>query len=168
MTGGLATSGRPMKRSPGWRFLPTEERFRLQFVARGPDDCWEWTGARQTFGYGLLRVDGRLQRAHRYSYERYNGPIPAGLFVLHRCDNPPCVNPNHLFLGTVQDNSDDMCRKGRQAHNATWSKLTDAQVRAIRHEYALGGVSQRAIAARYGVSQMAISRAVRGETYGAV
>jgi len=75
--------------------------------------CIEWTGARHRFGYGDLRIGGKLYRAHRLAWEREHGPIPAGMSVLHRCDNPPCYNVDHLFLGTQADNNRDMAAKGR-------------------------------------------------------
>jgi hypothetical protein len=78
--------------------------------------CWTWTANHLPKGYGVIGVgaaDQGLKLAHRVSWEIHFGPIPAGLFVCHRCDNPPCVRPDHLFLGTVQDNVDDMVAKGR-------------------------------------------------------
>lgn len=87
-------------------------------VTKG-ESCWEWQGNRNRLGYGVIRVEpGRLARrvlTHRFSWELHNGPIPSGLFVCHRCDNPPCVNPAHLFLGTMRDNTRDMMAKGRDA-----------------------------------------------------
>lgn len=79
----------------------------------GPDGCWIWTGARFPFGYGAIKIGGRPRGAHRTAWELVNGPIPEGLNVLHHCDNPPCVNPAHLFLGTLRDNALDMFAKGR-------------------------------------------------------
>ena len=76
--------------------------------------CWVWTGTRQVFGYGISL---RYRLAHRVSWEIANGPIPDGLWVLHRCDNPPCVNPAHLFLGTQTENMRDMTAKGRHPHS---------------------------------------------------
>jgi hypothetical protein len=78
------------------------------------DGCWIWTGSSNDAGYGVVWTDDKiLVGAHRFSYELHNEPITGGLFVLHRCDNPPCVNPEHLFLGTAADNVHDMIRKGR-------------------------------------------------------
>lgn len=81
-------------------------------VDKGPG-CWTWTGATQNYGYGAVTIHGLTRRAHRVSWELAHGPIPDGLHVCHRCDNPPCVNPDHLFLGTAQDNVDDKDAKGR-------------------------------------------------------
>jgi hypothetical protein len=77
------------------------------------DGCWLWRGARHHTGYGVIGVDRRQRRAHRVAYEMAHGPIPAGAVVCHSCDTPPCVNPSHLFVGTVADNNRDMMAKGR-------------------------------------------------------
>lgn len=97
----------------GKRFSgPAEQRFWNYVDASG--SCWIWTGSKTDAGYGTHWTDDKkLVGAHRYSYELHNGPIKDGLFVCHRCDNPPCVNPGHLFLGTAKDNAEDMVRKGR-------------------------------------------------------
>lgn len=106
-----------------------------------PDVCWPWKGARVRNGYGQIRGDpegavlrGRKLRAHRVAFELAYGPIPPGLHILHRCDNPGCVNPGHLLLGTHQDNMADMTAKQRHAHGERQPtrKLSRHQVRAIR------------------------------------
>lgn len=76
-------------------------------------ECWEWQGYRIDKGYGRLRHEGGKKLAHRVSYEAFVGAIPDGMCVLHKCDNPPCVNPDHLFLGTNLDNVKDCINKGR-------------------------------------------------------
>jgi hypothetical protein len=95
---------------------PFEQRFWEKVDRRGPDQCWLWTAALTGNGYGVIRLDTHLPRvqAHRASWMLSNGPIPDGLWVLHRCDTPRCVNPAHLFLGTRADNVQDMIAKGRQ------------------------------------------------------
>jgi hypothetical protein len=92
---------------------PLSERFE-RYVNRN-STCWEWTGHRNPCGYGMIRPDKKSEKivASRAAWMLYCGPIPDGLCVLHTCDNRGCVNPAHLFLGTVQDNTDDMIKKGR-------------------------------------------------------
>lgn len=124
--------------------------------------CWEWKGDRDDAGYGCLRLTNRTSvRTHRVAWESARGPVPDGLHVLHRCDNPQCVNPRHLFLGTHQDNDADRDRKGRTANGTRIgsSKLSDEQVGAIRLERA-AGATQFAIARQFGISQSHVSRIV--------
>lgn len=85
-----------------------------RFIRVSDDGCWLWTGNRMAKGYGLFAVEGINHRAHRVSYEMATGQHPGSLFVCHHCDNPSCVNPAHLFLGTAQDNTNDMLAKGRR------------------------------------------------------
>lgn len=148
---------------------PMEERFWL-LVERSPG-CWEWGGNRMSNGYGRIGVDRKKVLAHRASWLIHNGPIPDGVFVCHHCDNPPCVNPDHLFLGTQRDNIHDMLAKGRhqsQAHlgeDHGMALLTEDNVRAMRAEYAAGGLTQKELAVRYGVDQTTISKAICGKTW---
>lgn len=81
-----------------------------------PSGCWEWTGGHNAYGYGIIMLPGTNlnTRAHRFSYERYKGPIPTGKIIMHTCDNPPCVNPEHLLIGTRGDNNRDAMLKGRR------------------------------------------------------
>lgn len=121
-------------------------------------DCWEWSGSRWPGGYGIMRLGDRRLQAHRFSWELHRGPIPTGLCVCHRCDNPPCVNPAHLFLGTHLENVLDSSRKGRRHTSRNvgerngGAKLTADQVHAIRA--AAGRITQ--IARSFGVSSRAI------------
>jgi hypothetical protein len=91
----------------------TERELFLEQVTRSTEGCWIWNGGREKAGYGWIFVRGKKMAAHRLGYELFVGIIPSGLFVCHHCDNPPCVRPDHLFLGTRQDNFRDMRQKGR-------------------------------------------------------
>lgn len=94
-------------------------RFRTWYILAGPDECWLWFGSKDPDGYGNFKIDGKQTRANRISYLIHKGDFDPALYVLHTCDNPPCVNPNHLFLGTKQDNTEDMKSKGRHAGRPT-------------------------------------------------
>lgn len=128
----------------------------------GPDACWEWQGSRHPFGYGQSYFTKPVTAlAHRVAWIIEHGAITSNQFVCHRCDNPPCVNPTHLFLGTQLDNMRDMNAKGRHPHNPAWhpmggknprAKLTDNQVVEARRRYGCGGVSKSQLAREYGVS----------------
>jgi len=89
------------------------ERFLDKVDFNAPNDCWEWVGAQKPRGYGNLRFQKTYYLAHRFSYGIYKGDVPEDKLVCHTCDNPSCVNPNHLFLGTAKDNTQDMIEKGR-------------------------------------------------------
>jgi hypothetical protein len=91
----------------------TEREMFLEQVTRSVDGCWIWNGSRERAGYGWIFVREKKMAAHRLAYELFVGAIPVGLFVCHRCDNPPCVRPDHLFVGTREDNFRDMRQKGR-------------------------------------------------------
>lgn len=130
-------------------------------------DCWTWTDYCTSKGYGRIRVDERIRYAHRVSYEMHVGPIPEGLQVRHHCDNPSCVRPDHMTVGTSQDNSDDMVEHGRALTGEVnpMTPLSEADVREIKRLYRDGEATQYDLADRYGVGQNTISRIVRGETW---
>jgi len=155
----------------------TIERFWQKVDQRGPNECWEWKASKDRKGYGKFGRwrDGRgfTAGAHRVSYEIAYGDIPTGLFVLHHCDNPCCVNPKHLWLGTARDNIHDMISKGRQrpyklhqqpGEKNSNSRFTDVEIRMIRAEY-VTGLSQRRLAAMHHTSQSQIHRIVLRKTW---
>lgn len=134
--------------------------------------CWEWQGSRDHFGYGVLS-GSRIQssvKAHRVSWELHNERIPDGQWVLHHCDNPPCVRPDHLYVGTATDNARDRASRQRGRENQQSgranpnAKVTEDDVRAIIAE--LGrGVTQMEIARRFGIKQPQVSRIARRVTW---
>lgn len=142
-------------------------------IKRTNNECWEFTGFRMSNGYGRISGHGgKSVLVHRGSWTEFCGSIPPGMCVLHRCDNPPCVNPAHLFLGTSQDNTNDMiakCRKvnavvqptkqGERHHNA---KLTESQVLEIR---ARRKENHRVLALEFGIGRVHVRRILRGERW---
>jgi hypothetical protein len=127
--------------------------------------CWEWTASRYHDGYGRFQLDGKSQSAHRVSWTLANGPIPDGECVLHTCDNPPCVRPSHLFLGTQQDNVDDMGAKGRK-HDTSGAanpsaKITEEQARDI-HRRASEGQPHKLIGKLHGLSRQQVGAIASG------
>ncbi len=166
--------------TPSRPLTPKQQRFvdrynvnveRLNsFIDRsaGPDGCWPWTGARDTSGYGRFHTGesaNSTRLAHRLAFGAHCGEEPEA--VCHRCDNPPCCNPAHLFGGTRAINVQDMIAKGRRRNGEAVrgerhpaAKLNAAQVTEIRERYAEGGATQRALAARYAVSQRTVAKVV--------
>lgn len=126
-------------------------------------ECWPWTGARQGTGYGRVALGGhRVAHAHRVSWVLTFGPIPSDSFVCHRCDNPPCVRPSHLFLGTHLDNIADMMSKGRHARGGS-RKLTVEQVRSIKDS--LPTQTKAQLARSFGVSRRLVRAIAQGEIW---
>ena len=140
-------------------------RLAARSVPQPDTGCIVWTGARIPAGYGSLSFRRKSQLTHRLAYELAHGPIPDGLCVLHRCDNRPCLNPDHLFLGTKGDNARDMTAKGRhprqhgEAHSQ--ARLTEAAVLAIRADTRV----MRLIAADLGVSERTVWDAKNRRTW---
>lgn len=156
-------------------YLINVERFNgLVDRSAGEDACWPFVGAKDSAGYGRYHV-GRSRNssmlAHRVAFGAAFGHLPEA--VCHRCDNPECCNPGHLFAGTRADNNRDMVEKGRHAKikASLWgekhhqAKLSDEDAASIRGRYAAGGISQRALAEMYGVSQRTINKVVRGISF---
>lgn len=198
----VSVSLRPLSEKVARRFWSKVDR-------RDPDECWEWKGSRIFSGYGQFWLGARQLKAHRIAYELGTGEMPPDdLVVCHACDNPPCCNPAHLWLGTVRDNVQDMIAKGRQprgkrryseryirgdrhpfrlhperiprgdrhgSHTHPESVLrgerhgrarfTSEQVTEIRQRYAQGGITQKQLAAQYGVSRSAICHVLLGNVW---
>jgi len=121
--------------------------------------CWLWLNGIMSQGYGIVWADGKSQRVHRVVWEMFNGPIPDGQCVLHKCDTRLCCNPDHLFIGTYADNNHDMMDKGR--HRAPPSPLEDEDVLNIVDK-CFCGLKQKDVAVQYGVDPSVISKIMRG------
>lgn len=160
----------------------TAERFWPKVVNTGVESCWKWTGAKHQYGYGRILHNGAIHESHRVSYELHYGAIPELMHVCHKCDNPECCNPLHLFLGTNTDNRRDSVSKRRHSHGSTagrvrhpdrypvgeqcsHSKLTESDVREIRTTFATGDITKTSLANKYGVTIMAISRVISRKTW---
>ena len=139
-------------------------------------DCWVWVGSKTRGGYGNFGLGQGVHRAHRFAWKLINGPIPEGLWVLHKCDNRPCVRHDHLWLGTRQENMDDMVRKGRHRVPLNEkglfisSKLTWEAVRIIRKEYVPGNgrwhtSNKRELCKRFSVGPTTIRNVVNGSKW---
>ncbi len=159
--------------------MRTVEQFENAFCPEPNTGCWLWTLLADKDDYGMLRWQERPGRkAHRVAWTIWRGPIPAGMCVLHKCDTPPCCNPDHLFLGTPTSNMADKVAKGRQAKGPgagtkspcrgaanVNAKLTDAAVVKIRAMYASGAANQYELARAFGVGQPVIGKVVRRESW---
>lgn len=134
--------------------------------SKGEDECWEWQGGRSSRGYGKLSYDGKDVRAHRLVYKLIYGTSPDA--VCHKCDNPPCCNPKHLFAGTNGSNNSDRKRKGRsnnlKGEEHFHAKLTSNQVLYIREAHN-NGVSQAELGRKFGLQRSSIGQIVRGERW---
>lgn len=170
----MATQTKPPNASRRQRYLrglsARDRLFRAVEVDK-MTECWNWTGSKDTYGYGHMKVGAKLVLIHRLSYEIYRGSIPDTLHVLHKCDNRACANPAHLFLGTNADNVADKIIKGRQPRRPNianrgsgngYAKLSESDTMAILKA---NNVSQRELADRYGVSITQISRIRSGKRW---
>jgi len=152
------------------------QRFWSKVIIQNPDECWNWKSTKNDQGYGHFTLGSFVWKAHRMCWKLTHGEIPEGAQVLHRCDNPSCCNPSHLFLGTNAINVADKVLKGRQAkgeklsiklrgENASRVKLNDRIVNRIRSEWKLRETLQKDIAKRYGVTQSLISHIVNRKAW---
>ena len=143
------------------------KRFWSKVLIRGEDDCWEWQNAIQSHGYGSVSIGkkGKTALAHRVAYYLTNGDFPTSLCVLHECDNRRCCNPNHLFLGTIQDNNRDMFEKSRHAHGERNgnSKLTIKDVEELRRIHKVKKLSYRKLGKRFGISSTTARGIAKGK-----
>lgn len=154
------------------------DRFWARVLVREPNECWPWQGARFPKGYGTIGSGikepvrgkglGRNKLTHRVSWEIHHGPIPEDMLVCHHCDNPPCVNPAHLFLGTPLDNSRDRDAKGRQRYlrgeTHQSAKMKEKQILEIL-DLLRSGRTQRSIARQYGINRMIVYDVAHGRRW---
>lgn len=147
------------------------KRFWNKVIKNGPYGCWEWT-ASTVKGYGRFRLNKKIILAHRFSFELFFKTSPKNKYVLHICDNPICVNPKHLYLGTHQDNMDDKKRRGRGATSYRKgefhprSKFSNKDVIRIRKLYSSGKYLQQELAEKFQVQRRAIGRVIDGSRWG--
>lgn len=148
-------------RTPHQRFLDKVD------IDNSESGCWIWKAGKSKEGYGKLRILDKTKPAHRFSYELYKGEIPEGVFVCHSCDNRACVNPDHLWLGTHDDNMADMVYKERSkaGEDNPSSKLTVSDVKDIRNLFVKNSYTQTLLAEMFGVSQQSIGRIVNNLSY---
>lgn len=150
--------------------VAADVRFWSHVLKGAAGECWAWRGRLNYSGYGITGIGGRRNaRAHRVAYELARGEIPPGLVVCHRCDNPKCCNPAHLFLGTQADNNRDRHAKGRSKNLDRGelhpkAKLSGAQVNEMRRLRGEGWTQQK-LADRFGVSRGNVSKIVNGRSY---
>jgi len=147
------------------RYSSLKERL-LAYVEKTSNGCWEWKGATLRGGYGNMGVNGKTKQTHRLSYELFVGKIPKGLLVCHKCDNPLCCNPEHLFLGTHKTNAEDRVNKNRSSVGEDFpkSKLKEKEVLEIRR-YLRNGITHRTLAKMFRVGKTCISYIAEGKTW---
>jgi len=151
-----------------------EQKFWAKVDRKDESECWGWRGSRSQKGYGRIQLYGQKIAAHRLSYMLNHGDIASDKVILHRCDNPSCVNPQHLEVGTVRDNNLDAFSKGRNKYVGAYVKsgegnhkavLTEVQAREIKRLYGAGGYSQGQLAKRFNVSRGCVWGIVSGSTW---
>lgn len=150
--------------------MTVTEKLELYSIPEPMSGCILWIGATDSNGYGRVNVNGTTMLAHRLSYQIYSGGAGRYLHVLHKCDNPGCINPRHLFRGTDADNVRDKINKGRQPQGSTHygAILSEDNVREIRQLWKTSGKTQREIGLMYGVTQMTIASLLTGKSWKSV
>jgi len=159
-SGAIVRGKKPMIGSRFWEYMDS---------SGGPDSCWEWSSYKNPQGYGKVKHKGKSYFSHRYAWILTNGEIPEGMLVCHRCDNPPCCNPKHLFIGTYLDNSRDKFSKGRQRYicgvENNQAKLNPEIVQKIRHLYSTGDYTQIGLGRHLGIPRTTVRNVLIGRTW---
>jgi len=138
--------------------ITTKIKERFFVKVKKTSGCWHWIASKNDCGYGQFKLNNKVLKAHRVSWIIHNGNIPRGFCVLHKCDNPVCVNPKHLWLGTRFDNNKDRMKKGR-----SFFKLSKRNIKIIRSVYSQGKLTQKFLAKIFYVNQSEISRIVNNK-----
>lgn len=159
--------GRPITEETVILDMSLKEKILFKSLKNTENSCWEWNGRKDMDGYGVLSINDANYRAHRVSFEQFVRPIPPGQCICHSCDNPSCVNPGHLFLGTISDNNKDRYNKGRvpKGEDNPATILTEEQVIEIKRLLKDGKMTGTAIANKYGVTSWTISRIKCGKNW---
>lgn len=148
---------------------PTEKQiswFKQKYIQKSKEECWDWNAYKTNKGYGQVKYSGVVIYAHRLAYYLANPNFDQNLQVLHRCDNPSCVNPDHMFLGTNQDNMNDKIKKQRTANGLSiggW--LSEEDVIKIRNLYSTGDYKQETLASIFKVDRSQISKIISGHRW---
>ena len=165
MHGARKRRGQDMDR-PNWWERTIADRLWEKVKKQEGDGCWEWFGAADQHGYGSMTIEHRRKKAHRVSYELVHGPIPEGLHLCHKCDNPKCVRPDHLFPGTAKVNLQDAAAKGLLAGEIQGvAKLSNDQAKAIYQSFIESSGNPRSVAERHGVSRSCIIDLLKGRRW---
>jgi len=147
----------------------TKQKFYSNIKVNPETNCWEWIGNKDKKGYGIFKGYGFTHRAHRFSWLLHKGEFPNEFYVCHKCDNPPCVNPDHLFLGTQFDNMQDMIQKGRgpkvYGTNNPRANLSDQDVMEIRRLWDVEKTSPKELSIMFSTPKSTINQIISGNTW---
>jgi len=148
---------------PRWTKTPKERL--LSRIEKQDSGCWKWIGTKNKKGYGMMVYKGRIHASHRVSWQEFYGEIPEGMLICHKCDNPSCVNPDHLFVGSNQDNMDDMKQKGRASKSKdkqkSRRKISREKELEIIERYKTSNVTQKSLANEFGIALNHVRRLTR-------